>query len=388
LFVAVEGQNEVRPRLQAVINEKVKPTEGKADDAKPIDAAGAPFAWLESCPMLASDEALPRLRQIVGTVAAEMEKRFELPLALVIIDTLSPAAAFKDANDTSENQRVMSVLTAIAFEFQTVVVAVDHFGKDVTTGTRNSSAKEASVDAVLALLGDRDLAGNVTNPRLALRKARGAPTGDEIPFAKREVSLYNDLTTLVIDWAAPSTPAGTAQPKVPRKWSKSLAVFRRALNAVMSSFGRKMRPFPDGPEVLTVERDKVREEFIKSYPADNLKAKGEAFRRCERDAVASRMIVSRDVGSEVVVTVFWLLADDVHNNSPTHPTHTQGTSSPPVVRVGCAGQHLWAFVDCVGAVGVAGGYYSWLGISDSEIHCDRAGNCRPVGVGSDRLMMV
>ena len=78
-----------------------------------------------------------------------------------------PAAGFKDANDASENQRVMDVLTNVAMEAEPLVLAVDH--KDVTTGTRNSSVKEAAVDAVLALLADRDLAGNVSNPRLAIR---------------------------------------------------------------------------------------------------------------------------------------------------------------------------------------------------------------------------
>jgi hypothetical protein len=85
------------------------------------------------------------------------------------LSSLMPAAGFKDANDASENQRVMDVLTNVAMEAETLVLAVDHFGKDVTTGTRNSSVKEAAVDAVLALLADRDLAGNVSNPRLAIR---------------------------------------------------------------------------------------------------------------------------------------------------------------------------------------------------------------------------
>jgi hypothetical protein len=34
--------------------------------------------------------------------------------------------------------------------------------------TRGGSAKEASADAVLAILADRDLSGNVSNPRMAI----------------------------------------------------------------------------------------------------------------------------------------------------------------------------------------------------------------------------
>ena len=167
-----------------------------------------PFAWAEACPRLTADDALAKLRAIVSEAARGMRERFGLPLALIVIDTLMPAAGFKDANDTSENQRVMDVLTNVAVEADALVLVVDHFGKDVTTGTRNSSVKEAAVDAVLALLADRDLAGNVSNPRLAIRKVRGAPTGQEIPFQTRTVTVgensgYGAITTLVVDWREP-----------------------------------------------------------------------------------------------------------------------------------------------------------------------------------------
>jgi hypothetical protein len=111
-----------------------------------------------------------------------MQEGFGLPLVLVEIDTLSRAAGFEQANESSENQRVMTVLSTTAREQDALVLAVDHFGKDVSTGTRNSSVKEAHVDAVLALLGERHLAGKVSNPRMAIRKLRGGPTGAEIKF--------------------------------------------------------------------------------------------------------------------------------------------------------------------------------------------------------------
>ena len=80
----------------------------------------------------------PKLKALVGTGATEMKARFDLDLALVIIDTLSPAAALKDATNTEWNQHVMTVLKKTAQEFDTLVCAVDHMGKDVSTGTRNS----------------------------------------------------------------------------------------------------------------------------------------------------------------------------------------------------------------------------------------------------------
>ena len=203
LWIAVEGQSEVRIRLAAVAEEKIRP----AIDGHTVtlDPEHLPFAWVKACPKLSDPTALPKFRAIIAKAVAEFRKRFDLPLALVIIDTLSPAAEFKDANDTAENQRVMTVLKTVAVEFDTLLVAVDHMGKDTSTGTRNSSVKEADVDAVMALLGEKDLAGNVANPRFAMRKVRGAPTGWEVKFDKRVVTVGSGIqaaTTLVIDWAA------------------------------------------------------------------------------------------------------------------------------------------------------------------------------------------
>jgi hypothetical protein len=63
-----------------------------------------------------------------------------------------------------------------------------------------------------------------------------------------------------------------------------------------------MRPFPDGPEVVAVDREKVRAEFFKIYPAENIKAKRESFLRCEKDAAARSIIACHDDGA---VTLFW-----------------------------------------------------------------------------------
>ncbi len=314
LFVAAEGQDEVRVRLKGLAIDKVAPfadQEGKIN----VDPAKMPFVWIEKCPQLTADDALPKLRKIVSAAAAGMTARHELPLAMMIIDTLMPAAGFRDANDASETQRVMSVLTAIALEFQLLVLAVDHFGKDVSTGTRNSSVKEDAVDAVLALLAERDLAGNVTNPRLAIRKVRGAATGQELAFKTRSVVVdenlgFDAVTTLVVDWSHSANGVGDI-PIVgakAKRWPKSLVTFKRALDNTLANSGQKTTPFADGPEVLSADREAVRNEFFKIYPADNVKAKGQAFRRCEQDAVSASFMGSRAIGqAEAVATIFWLI---------------------------------------------------------------------------------
>ena len=217
LFIAVEGQAYVRLRVEGLARETVAHAEARGDDAK-IRPDLMPLAWIKTCPRLTEDGALDELRRIVAKAEAEMQERFGLPLGLVIIDALMPAAGFRNANDPAEAQGVMDVMAAIARTFDLLVLAIDHFGKDVTAGARSSSAKEGAVDTVIAALGERSVSGKVMNPRLAVRKSRGGQTGAEIPFAVREVTVPDEnagpATTLVIDWTSQSAPTPSPKAKV------------------------------------------------------------------------------------------------------------------------------------------------------------------------------
>jgi hypothetical protein len=62
-----------------------------------------PFAWVEYCPKLTEADALPKFRSLVASAAKGMQEGFGLPLVLVEIDTLSRAAGFEQANESSEN---------------------------------------------------------------------------------------------------------------------------------------------------------------------------------------------------------------------------------------------------------------------------------------------
>jgi hypothetical protein len=313
LLIAAEGHSEVRLRLEGIAQGKVATLQA-ADDAEAIRPTWMPLAWIEGCPPLTAKDASVRLRSIMLEAVSGMRVRFGLPIALVIIDALMPAAGFKDADDASEAQRVMNVLTRVAMENELLVLIVDHLGKDVTTGTRYSSVKEDAADAVLALLGERSVAGTVSNPRLTTRKLRGGPTGVETRLSTRRVEILEEeglepATTLVIEWDVNSTSqAGAPESTAAKRWPRSLIIFNKALNYALASSGKRLRPFHDGPEVLAVNRDAVRHEFLKIYPADKATAKTQAFRRCEKDAITAGLMAARDVGPvEDATTYFWSL---------------------------------------------------------------------------------
>jgi hypothetical protein len=180
LFIALEGAGEVPIRLQGVIEDR-----GKIKGP-------APFGWIETCPPLIGKNAPDEICAIAEPIASELKERFDVPLVLIIIDTIIAGAGYtRDGqdNDAAAGQVVMNTLKAVASRMGCFVFGIDHFGKQVETGTRGTSAKEGSADVVIAMLGDRSASGEVTNTRLALRKRRGGPNGEEHPFTARKVDM-------------------------------------------------------------------------------------------------------------------------------------------------------------------------------------------------------
>jgi hypothetical protein len=181
-------------------------------------------------------------------------------------------------SDPAVTQTVMNVLKEVAQQLNCFVLGVDHYGKDVAAGTRGSSAKEASADLVLACLGDREQSGSVTNTRLAVRKCRGGPQGQEFYFAVRRVEDPvpdedgDPITTLVIDWVA--TPAAAVTPQDP--WAKpkrqdqrtGALRLKRVLMAILAEQGVELPIPPDGPIVRMVDQKFVRRAFYACTPTD------------------------------------------------------------------------------------------------------------------------
>jgi hypothetical protein len=149
------------------------------------------------------------------------------------------------------------------------------------THTRGSSAKEAAADVALALLGEKAVSGEVANVRLAVRKNRAGPSGQEIPFAMRtvEISTEPKITSLVIDWRP--TTANVNKAEDADRWAKSLRLLRRALMNTLVDHGKDRQPFHDGSVMRAVDLEIVRAEFYKSYPAadDDAKKRQETRRK-------------------------------------------------------------------------------------------------------------
>jgi hypothetical protein len=301
LFIALEGSAEVPIRLQAVIEGR-----GKIEGA-------APFAWIEACPPLIGKNAADEICAIAEPIAREFEARFGVPLVLIIIDTIIAGAGYtKDGqdNDAAAGQVVMNTLKAVAKRIGCFVTGIDHFGKAVETGTRGTSAKEGSADVVIAMLGERATSGKVTNTRLALRKRRGGPNGEEHAFTARKVDMGPDqfgkpMSTLVLDWdSAQDQQAAAAKDR----WSKSTRRLCQVLMSILADHGSDCQPYADGPPVRACDLELVRQEFYRQYPADGdekqkVAARRQAFNRAVKAAQEANLIAIREVAG---VQLVWL----------------------------------------------------------------------------------
>ena len=263
LFIAPEGAFEIPIRLRGIV-------QGKLAEHAP---KRLPFAWIEECPRLLDTDAVPQLVETAKVAAGHLAEAFDLPLALIIIDTMAAGAGFMDENSAAEAQRVMNAMEALSHQTGAFVLGVDHFGKAVETGTRGSSAKEAAADVVLAMLAERDTAGGISKTRMAVRKVRGGRCGYEIPYELEVVTVgetydREPITTCIVQWQTDRTSAAAAA-VVKERWPTSLKVFREALNTALADHSIRAWPFgTEGQEVKAVAVERVRGAFYATYPAD------------------------------------------------------------------------------------------------------------------------
>jgi AAA domain/RepB DNA-primase from phage plasmid len=309
LFIAVEGREEIPIRLEALNRAKC----GKAERL--------PFFCLDEIPRLVEKEASNKIAATAKTVAAEMQQRFGLPLALIIIDTVAAGAGYAkagDENDAAIAQRIMDTLARISKLTGAFVLAVDHFGKAVETGTRGSSAKESFADVVLALLGEKELSGGVKNPRMAARKRRGGPNGEELAFTAQLVAIGTDedgdpIDTLVLEWGGEVEPPADDGEKDWAKASRDVRLLRRVMMDLFAEHATELRLA--GVSIRALDQEIVRAEFYRNKAVDGSQqqqqaARQKAFRRAVDSARDRQLIGVRVIDEQ---TWLWLTTPHAEN---------------------------------------------------------------------------
>jgi AAA domain-containing protein len=271
LFIAAEGADEVRLRLGAVVREKCG------------NMTRAPFRWYETAPVLLQKDATEKLIAMARQAEKSLQAEFELPLGLIIVDTLTASAGYSTLgaeNDIGIGQALMNTMKAVAAAMNCFVLGVGHLGKDIERGTRGAGSKEDSGDLVLYCLGDKELSGAVTNTRLTVRKNRGGKQGQQYPFVLREVTAPEPdedgepITTMVVDWTkgtVSETQPGDDPWAKPKRQDQRTAALRlkRVLMTILAEQGVDLPIEPGGPAIRMADQKLVRKAFYACTPVDD-----------------------------------------------------------------------------------------------------------------------
>ena len=303
-YLACEGAGELPVRLEAL---------SMVEHANSV----LPIYYCDAGVRLLDQASVASIIATAKGIEGDAQRDHKLPLVLIVIDTVISAAAFAksgDENDSAVGAKLMASLGVISRATGTFVLGIDHFGKVAETGTRGSSAKEDAADVVLASLATKSISGEVTNPRLCVRKRRGGPAGIEHPFTPKVVTIDQDedgepVTSLTIEFgvAAPSAASSDG------KWTRSLGTLRRILMTLLADAGEDVFPFAGGPMVRAVRLDLVRAEFYRQYVsadgdrAKKMTASRKAFHRAVTAAKDRGLVVVREIdGTDFV----WLATSD------------------------------------------------------------------------------
>jgi hypothetical protein len=273
-----------------------------------------PIAWLGAVPdLLRAADARAMIARL-RAVDARFRETHGVRLGAIVLDTLAATFALDDENDNSKAAAVIRAMKVMGDALGVVMVPVHHFGKDTQTGLRGASAWRAGCDTVLSVLAERDqTTGQCSDRRLALTKSRVGEEGWTAPFELRFVNLGEDCDgdeygACYVEAGRPEDIITTVKEKGPPRYAK---VYLDALSVVVGDRGRKVRPFgSEGSEVTAVDREDIRGEFYRLWPADGedeqarTAAKCKSFNRGERWATDHRLIASYEVGARHMV---WLL---------------------------------------------------------------------------------
>jgi AAA domain len=205
--------------------------------------------------------------------------------AVVVLDTLNKSLIGSESKDQDMGAYVRAA-EAIRDAFHCVVIIVHHCGLDETR-PRGHTSLPGAVDAQLAVVRSDDI---VT---VTVEMMRDGPEDTAVTSAVLSIDVGKDengktLTSLVV------TPGENVLGKPPR-WSKSLALFRKALTEVLNTAPIKYQ-IPSGPMVNAADVETVRTEFYRIYIADDgsteqqQNARRQAFYRSVAKAQAANLI--------------------------------------------------------------------------------------------------
>lgn len=160
---------------------------------------------------------------MVLTLAERLAKESDCPVKLIVIDTLSAAAAGDDENAASDMSAFVTKLKSIAARTGASVACIHHTGKEASRGMRGSAALLGNADFVLEI-GE--------NNSVSIAKSREGKTGVLSNFALEQVELGTDedgdvATSCVVRFTQASAEAKRRKAPLPANPKRALDLLHR-----------------------------------------------------------------------------------------------------------------------------------------------------------------
>lgn len=193
------------------------------------------------------------------TLVDNASLKFEQPVSLVVIDTLSRATAGANENASEDMTSFVSAVDKIRAATGAHVMVVHHSGKDTSKGARGHSSLRAATDTEL----------EIAKRRLNVKKQRDGEHAPEIAFDLVTVNVGTDrhgkpVTSCAVEWQSAGAELEQAH-------------LTRREHQVADALKNLVRGLGGG-----VDTDDWRKEFISCHPEANDDANKQAFREARK----------------------------------------------------------------------------------------------------------
>ena len=180
---------------------------------------------------------------------------------LIVVDTLARSMAGGDENAAQDMGRAIAVADRLRDQFNTATMLVHHAGKDVSKGTRGSSALFGAADCQILVESDQ-AGGHVAT----VEWSRDGEAGERLGFRLRQVDLGTDVDGDVATTCVLLPSEAAAKPVKPIRRDVALDALREAVG----EYGEAMpgtSTIPKGVKAVTLEQWKARWMLRTGYDA-------------------------------------------------------------------------------------------------------------------------
>lgn len=230
----------------------------------------------------------------VNALEAAIRARIgELPLRLLVIDTLARAMPGADENSAQETGAVIAAADYLKEELRCTVALVHHEGKDSARGARGTSALRGAWDAAYQIVS------RGRRMTLTVIDQKEAEAGQVLRFNMEEVAVGIGRTSLVPMLVADGTGAteecDNHEERLTPQNAIALQALRDAIVANVANGGAEMpwmSNMPDKPPP-GIQIKAWKDRFRELKPALSDKAADKAFERATDKLVAMKLIGTR-----------------------------------------------------------------------------------------------